>query len=170
MNRNKLVFPILLFFLCCVGFVGCDANSQSAVPESHRTQTYFPVIWETDNPPEPHLEIVQFHHEDKCDTCTLLQNVIQEVMSTDFSQEISDGVLVYHSVETNYAENKSIKQTFHVMEEDLCSSIYNHGEYTSIQRWVDIFQLAENDPDHLSAAVKTKIKEQLSVLASKKEK
>jgi len=169
MNRNKFVFTVLFFVVCCIGLGGCG-NTQSNAIKSHKTQSYFPVIWETENPPEPRLEVVQFHHEDICDTCTLLQHVIQEVMSTDFSQEFSDGSLIYHSVETKYAENKSIKQTFHAMEEDLCSSIYDHGEYTAIESWVDIFQLAENDPGRLSEAVKNKITKQLANLMKRKEK
>ncbi len=107
---------------------------------------YYPEKWETENFPQFHAEIVQFHHEDKCDTCTFLQNSILELLDTTFSREAEEGIIIYRSIATNYAENTPIKQVFSVMEEDLCSSIYIEGKHHQIEIWREIFMSVEEDP------------------------
>ena len=168
-KRIVNIFLSLVLVLVCIscshGFMNCthdcsdcSHDSPNRSLQSYKTQSYFPEKWETQNLPEYHVEIVQFHHEDKCDTCTFLQNTIIDLLKTTFKAESEKGTIIYHSVATNYAENLAIKQIFSVMEEDLCSSIYIEGEYTSIALWRDIFLLAENQPESVKQLLIEKLR------------
>jgi hypothetical protein len=146
-KRNKYIALILSILFVAFSFcvIGCSHKSTKP-PTSHKTQMYYPEKWETENFPEYHAEIVQFHHEDKCDTCIFLQKSILELLDTTFSPEADEGIIIYRSITTNYAENTPIKQVFSVMEEDLCSSIYIEGKHHQIEIWRDIFMAVEEDP------------------------
>lgn len=183
MRENYWVKRILNIFLCLVlvlfcvscshGFMNCthdcencSHDSPNRNSQSYKTQTYFPEKWETQNLLEQHAEIVQFHHEDKCDTCIFLQTTIIDLLNTTFAVESEKGLIIYHSVTTNYAENLALKQTFSVMEEDICSSIYIEGEYTNIELWRDVFLLAEEQPE----SVKEHLIERIRALIEKIQK
>jgi hypothetical protein len=159
-KKIKYLTVILSFIYVVISFcaIGCSQNSTKS-PTSHKTQMYYPEKWETENFPEYHAEIVQFHHEDKCDTCIFLQKSILELLDTTFSHEADEGIIIYRSITTNYAENTPIKQVFSVMEEDLCSSIYIEGKHHQIEIWRDIFMAVEEDPVFAKEQLELKMEE-----------
>ncbi|MDD4028702.1 MAG: hypothetical protein PHX86_03155 [Caldisericia bacterium] len=161
-KRNKSATMICSMILITLSlFVANCSQNSSKQSTSYKTQTYYPEKWETDNFPDYHLEIVQFHHEDKCDTCTFLQNSIIELLNTTYAQEAEEGIIIYHSIMTNYAENTPIKQEFSVMEEDLCSSIYIKGKHQHIEIWRDLFLAADEDPVYAKELLQQKIEKRI---------
>jgi hypothetical protein len=130
-----------------------------------QTEYYYPENWAIDNPPEKHVEIVQFYHSDICDTCTLLKYTLKNLLDTKYKDFADEGTIIYRGVATNYIENLSLKQEFFVMEEDLCGSIFVEGNYYEKDRWVDIFQTAENNPTQLEQQIEAKLEALLAKLS-----
>ncbi len=154
----KYILIIFLSLVFIVFHVSCSSNTPNRTSKSYKTQSYFPEKWETQNLPEYHAEIVQFHHKDKCDTCIFLHNSIIDLLNTTFKAEGGKGIIIYHSIITGYAENLTLTQIFSVMEEDLCGSLYIKGEHTQIELWRDVFLLAEEEPESAKELLVERIK------------
>ena len=169
-KKYRFIVASLVTSLLSVLLMSCFQSTSNS-NDSFKTQTYYPEKWETQNLPEYHVEILQFSHEDKCDTCSLLQHTLLNLLDTLYLQEANQGNIIYHSISTNYAENLSIKQEFFVMEEDLCGSLYIEGEYIQKERWVAIFNIAaEQNPAILSQQIQLKIDQLLQDLQKIKKK
>ncbi|MCK5847855.1 MAG: hypothetical protein KAH01_01490 [Caldisericia bacterium] len=164
----KRTMFICYFVVLCIFFsslVSCADKKEKTVDLSIQTEHYYPENWSVDNPPEKHIEIIQFYHADKCDTCTLLQYTLKKLLDTKYSNYADKGTIIYRGIATNYIENLSLKQEFFVMEEDLCGSISVEGNFYEKDRWVDVFQTAENNPEQLEEKIIEKIELLLAKLS-----
>ena len=162
--------PRMLYFfiVLCIFFgslTSCSNQKETTKDLSVQTEYYYPENWSIDNPPEKHVEIVQFYHADKCDTCILLQETLKNLLNTKYRDFSEEGIVIYRGIATNYIENLALKQEFFVMEEDLCGSIFVEGNYFEKDRWVDIFQTAENNPAQLEEKIIEKIEALLEKLS-----
>ena len=164
---------IYVLIMCCFlggTLINCNYSQMDNAINTIQTQCYYPEKWETVNPPEKHIEIVQFYNRDECDTWPLLQNTIKSILETTYKKETEEGKIIYHGVETNYIENLAIRQEFFAMEEDLYESIFIEGNYILKNRWLDIFLAAEDNPESLKEKIQEKIDISLKQLSEYQEK
>ncbi len=107
---------LLLFFASCHGLMQETSNHQT-----FETISYYPEnLLEMDLPSE-RLEILHFRSD--CLESYYIGTILLDLLQTNYAQEVSEGIISYRKIQSEYLENQSLLMQYGAMKEDFISHL-----------------------------------------------
>ncbi len=138
---------IILLFTFCIGLVACgNKNSKSTTTEEVNNE-------------QDRIEVLYFHGKQRCATCEAIEQNTQEVIESQFSNEMKDGSIILRIIDISQAENEKMADKYEVTWSSLILSKWKNGK----EYWENIteyaFANAYSAPKTFKKELTEKIKE-----------
>ncbi len=142
---KKFYSFMTIFCLCFILFMSScrfgAPQTRSPIAPSIR---YYPENYLQMDLPEYRLDLVRFHHTVECEDCYLIGEAILDVLEKDYSSELSQGIITYRTVNSEYLENKPLLLQYSVMEEDFVSHLIS-PDHNEIKQHHDLWLMVDDD-------------------------
>ncbi len=137
----------LFFSLLCLGAMACT-HTQSSQQESNETDSQKTVV-----------EVLYFHGTQRCATCVAIESNTQELINTQFADNLQNGTLVFKSVDIS--ENEALADKYEVTWSSLVLVDFNNGQETAENLTEFAFATARNNPARFKEEVAAHITQML---------
>ena len=108
-----------------------------------------------------HVEVLYFHSKKRCVTCMAIEKYTQEVVETEFANQLADNSVVYRSIDISEAENEAIADHYEVTWSSLFVVQWHDGKeiYDNLTEYA--FANARNNTDEFKDNLTDKINQLL---------
>lgn len=134
-----------LLLLIAVALVACGQPRQNKAAESP--------------PPSDGVEVLSFHTKQRCPTCVAIEQLTREVIEGNFTEQLTDGRLVFRVVDISMDE--ALADKYEVTWSSLLVNRHKDGAESVEDLTKFAFANARTNPDKFKAELKSKISEQL---------
>lgn len=107
------------------------------------------------------MEVLCFHGKQRCITCRTIEETTENLVNTEFADEIKSGKLVFRIIDITKEENEKIVDRYEVTWSSLFIIRYKDGKEKVENMTEFAFANARKSPDTFKAGVSAKINEML---------
>lgn len=111
-----------------------------------------------------YVELIDFHSKHRCRTCNAIEDKSRTAVQTHFSEALSDGRLVFRTVNIDDRENQALAEAF----EAYGTALYLHVVDGSTSRKIDLtdfaFMRVNEDGDLFETELVAQVREALASL------
>lgn len=136
-----------LLLLVAFALVACGGNSSA----KHTTA----------EPKKDRVEVLSFYGKQRCPTCRAIENLTQEVVESEYAEQINDGTIVFKVVDISLPENETLADKYEVSWSSLLITRWKDGQETVGDLTEFAFGNARNNPEQFKQGIRTKIDELL---------
>lgn len=107
------------------------------------------------------IEVLSFHGKQRCVTCRAIEKLTQEVVETDYADQVKKGTVVFKVVDITLPENEALTDKYEVSWSALFINGWKDGEETANDLTEFAFGNARNNPEQFKQGIRAKIDELL---------
>lgn len=141
---------ILFLLTLCIAFISCNANAKTENRENSEKTVKKDCV-----------EVLCFHGKQRCITCRTIEETTENLVNTEFAEEIKNGKLVFRIIDITEKENEKIADKYEVTWSSLFIVRHKDGKEKVENMTEFAFANARKSPDTFKAGVSAKIKEML---------
>lgn len=141
---------ILFLLTLCIAFISCNANASTETSEK-----------KNEGSKKDCVEVLCFHGKQRCITCRTIEETTENLVNTEFAEEIKNGKLVFRIIDITEKENEKIADKYEVTWSSLFIIRHEDGKEKVENMTEFAFANARKSPDTFKAGVSAKINEML---------
>ena len=138
----------ILLLLAAFSLFACGGNSS-------------PKNTTTTDAGEDRIEVLSFHGKQRCVTCRAIEKLTQEVVETDYADQLKNGTVVFKVVDIRLPENEPLADKYEVSWSALFINGWKDGEETANDLTEFAFGNARNNSEQFKQGIRAKIDELL---------
>lgn len=140
---------ILLALLAVIALASCGNNQTTNVQSTMQTTQ------------KEYVEILYFHGKQRCITCNAIERLTKEVLDKEFAQQLTDGKVVFQTIDLSTKEGEKIADLYEVTWSSLFINKWKDGKETKHNMTDFGFSYAKGSPDVFKEGVKKEVNELL---------
>lgn len=140
---------VLFVLFAIIGLTSCYSKQNTNTKSTVETQQ------------KEYVEVLYFHGKQRCITCNAIENLTNEVLYKDFSEQLKDGKVVLNVIDISTKEGEEIADKYEVTWSSLFINVWSEGKERKNNMTDFGFSYAKGSPDVFKAGVKKKIEELL---------
>lgn len=145
-----------IFLLMTLAMLASCGNSTSRSTSENSTEN--PEL-KSGNTPEKFVEILYFHGKKRCATCLAIEKETKAVTETALAEEISDGTVVFRSIDLSEDKNSVIAEKYGITWSSLVLVNHCDGKETYEDMTRFAFATARNSPAEFRDSLTTRVRE-----------
>jgi len=99
------------------------------------------------------IEVLLFHGAQRCVTCKAIDTMTQELLDSEYSSELKDGVIVFRNIDCTHKENEELVDKYEVIS----TSIFLNVSGAPIDLTIDAFKYARTNPKKFKEILRSHI-------------
>lgn len=141
---------ILFLLTLCIAFISCNTNAKSETSATGEEVSGKDCV-----------EVLCFHGKQRCITCRTIEETTENLVNTEFADEIKSGKLVFRIIDITKEENEKIADKYEVTWSSLFIIRHKDGKEKVENMTEFAFANARKSPDTFKPGVSAKINEML---------
>lgn len=162
MEKTIFLLMTLVMLASCGNSTGSNTSENST-----ENQAMNPEL-KSGNTPEKFVEILYFHGKKRCATCLAIEKETKAVTDTALAEEISDGSVVFRSIDLSEEKNSVIAEKYGITWSSLVLVNHCDGKETYEDMTRFAFATARNSPAEFRDSLTTRVREMAAPVPEQK--
>ena len=141
--RSIMKKSIYLFFILFI-FMSCDSKSSGAGSDSSSI-------------PKTYVEVLFFQTRQKCNECTEIKRLTNEVLNNDFSKQMKNGDITYQRIDLGTSGGEQMAKKMGIVGTSLFINLHKDGKVQRNNITEYAFATAKKDSTEFKIDIKKKI-------------